>query len=575
MELRDYQKEAVKAILGEWENGKRKTLLVLPTGMGKTICFAEITKEMAAKGKRVLIIAHRKELLDQAMDKMEKFGVPAAMELGNERAGESPVVISSVQTMIRRFKNFAEDHFSVVIIDEAHHIMAKSYQKILEYFKKADVLGVTATPERGDKTDLGKFFDSVAYEYSLKKAMEDGWLCPVKIMETPISISLESVYVHAGDFDAEETARAIIPSLRVVAAAMKEYCKGRKHIAVFLPNVVTAESFSKILNEKGFHAASISCLTKKAQRKEILSDFKEGKYNVICNAMLLTEGWDFPALDCIINLRPTRSRTLYFQIIGRGTRLCKGKENLLIPEFTWKSHYEDIIRPWNLITRDEKVMAKMEELLSKRKSLDILKAESLARKIIKQEEEKEKARKLAEEKKRLEHLKEMEELKKEREEEARARREILRKALEEERKNKEEAEAEEKEVKEKIRIFQQAKLIDLLEYMTNASTYINGYVPKARWEKSPMTYAQYMVLHKNGIPTRKGMSKGLASRLIDTIIKRDKHNFSTPKQIRILRKFGFDATKWSKKTASKFITMIARNNWNTPSCLEKYMIPVK
>lgn len=561
MELRKYQKEAVEAILKEWAEGRKKTLLILPTGMGKTICFAEIAKIVQEEGKKVLILAHRKELLEQARGKLEKFGVKAGLELGKMTAKNDYVILSSIQTMIRRFKKFHEDHFDVVIVDEAHHIMAYSYQTVLKHFKNADILGVTATPERGDKKNLGRFFDSIAYEYDLAKAMADGWLCPIKILDTNVSIDLHQVHVHAGDFDAEESARAIIPQLKTVAEAMKTFCKDRKHTAVFLPDVKTAEFFTKILKDKKFTACSISCHTSPAERERILQDFKNGKYQVICNAMLLTEGWDFPALDCVINLRPTRSKGLYMQIVGRGSRKCEGKENLLVPSFHWETNFADIIRPWAIVTKDERIMAKMEELLKYRKSMDIEKARKEAEELIREEDR----RREEEERRAREELiaerKKQEELRKERERYKKEQEEAMKRAMEEERKK-----------KESTRIFQpqDGRMIDLLAYMVNMKEYIENYRPTKRWEKAPMTYAQYEVLHRNGIPTKRGMSRGLASKLIDTIIERDRRNYSTLRQVSLLRRFGFNAYKWSKKAASNFIDRIAKNNWVVPEYLKKY-----
>lgn len=181
MELRPYQKEALEAVLSQWEDGFQKTLLVLPTGCGKTVVFAKITEECVKAGKRVLILAHRGELLEQAADKLEKVtGLGASVEKAEQSCLGSwfRVTVGSVQTLMRekRLAGFAHDHFDTIIIDEAHHAISESYQKILNYFYKADVLGVTATPDRGDMKNLGSVFETLAYEYTLPRAIKEGYL---------------------------------------------------------------------------------------------------------------------------------------------------------------------------------------------------------------------------------------------------------------------------------------------------------------------------------------------------------------------------------------------------------------
>lgn len=181
MELRPYQKEAKDAILKQWGDGVKKVLLVLPTGCGKTIVFAKVTEDCVRQGRRVLILAHRGELLEQAADKIHKAtGLVCAVEKAEETCLGSwfRVVVGSVQTMMRekRLSRFAENYFDTIIIDEAHHCLSDSYQKVLSHFPGAEVLGVTATPDRGDMRDLGQFFESLAYEYTLPKAIRGGYL---------------------------------------------------------------------------------------------------------------------------------------------------------------------------------------------------------------------------------------------------------------------------------------------------------------------------------------------------------------------------------------------------------------
>ena len=309
MELRPYQSEAKEAIFQEWDKGVLRTLLVLPTGCGKTIVFAKVTEDCVRRGDRVLILAHRGELLDQAADKIAK-----ATKLGcaTEKAEQSclgswfRVVVGSVQTLMRekRLGQFPADYFNTIIIDEAHHSISDSYQKILAHFDKARVLGVTATPDRGDMKNLGQVFGSLAYEYTLPKAIKAGYLSPIKALTIPLKLDLSGVAMQSGDFKAGDIATALDPYLYQIADEMEKYCKNRKTV-VFLPLVKTSQKFRDILIEKGFKAAEVNGESK--DRAEVLEAFDRGDYNVLCNSMLLTEGWDCPSVDCIVVLRPTRS----------------------------------------------------------------------------------------------------------------------------------------------------------------------------------------------------------------------------------------------------------------------------
>ena len=323
MTLRPYQQEAKDAIFREWDQGHSKTLLVLPTGTGKTIVFSAVTEECVRAGSRVLILAHRGELLDQAQDKLLKStGLRCAVEKAEESSLNSwfRVTVGSVQTLMRekRLANFAPDHFGHIIIDEAHHCLSDSYQRVLEHFNRAQVLGVTATPDRGDMRNLGQYFESLAYEYTLPKAIREGYLCPIKAQTIPLRLDLSGVGVQNGDFKAGDLGTALDPYLYQIADEMANYCRGRKTV-VFLPLVKTSQKFRDILNSRGFRASEVNGDSK--DRAEVLQDFAAGAYDVLCNSMLLTEGWDCPSVDCIVVLRPTKVRSLYSQMVGRGTRL--------------------------------------------------------------------------------------------------------------------------------------------------------------------------------------------------------------------------------------------------------------
>lgn len=352
----------------EWSEGNKRTLAVLPTGTGKTILFSAVTEECVRQGKRVLILAHRGELLEQAADKLKKAtGLGSAVEKAEQSCLGSwyRVTVGSVQTLMRekRLARFPADYFGAIIVDEAHHAISDSYQNVLRHFPDADVLGVTATPDRGDMKNLGSVFESLAYEYTLPQAIKEGYLSPIKAVTIPLTLDLSGVSTQAGDFKASDIDTALDPYLYQIADEMKKYCQSRKTV-VFLPLVKTSQKFRDILISKGFNAAEVN--GESPDRAEILKAFDEGEYNVLCNSMLLTEGWDCPSVDCVVVLRPTKVRGLYCQMVGRGTRLCEGKEELLLLDFLWHTERHELCRPAHLICQNAEVAKKMTGPLSKK-----------------------------------------------------------------------------------------------------------------------------------------------------------------------------------------------------------------
>ena len=261
----------------------------------------------------------------------------------------------------KRLEQFPKDYFNTIVVDEAHHAISDSYQRVLNHFEQAKILGVTATPDRGDLRNLGSFFDSMAYEYTLPKAIKDGYLSKIKALTIPLKLDLTSVSQQAGDFKASDVGTALDPYLHQIANEMALHCKDRKTV-VFLPLIATSQKFCEILREKGFSAAEIN--GESTDRAEILKDFDQGKYQVLCNSMLLTEGWDCPSVDCIVVLRPTKIRSLYAQMVGRGTRLYPGKDHLLLLDFLWHTERHDLCRPAHLIAGSEDIAKKMTEQIN-------------------------------------------------------------------------------------------------------------------------------------------------------------------------------------------------------------------
>jgi len=520
MKLRSYQKEAVDAIQKQWNDGFLKTLLVLPTGCGKTIVFAKVTEECVREGKRVLILAHRGELLDQAADKLLRTtGIQSSLEKAESTSLNSwfRVTVGSVQTLMRekRLAQFEPDYFDVIIIDEAHHCISESYQKILQYFGNANVLGVTATPDRGDMKNLGTVFESLAYEYTLPRAIKEGYLSPIKAVTIPLKLDLSGVSTQKGDFKASDIDTALDPYLYQIADEMQNYCKDRKTV-VFLPLVKTSQKFRDILCEKGFRAAEVN--GNSDDRAEVLKDFDEGKYNVLCNSMLLTEGWDCPSVDCVIVLRPTKVRSLYCQMVGRGTRLCEGKEDLLLLDFLWHTERHELCRPAHLICENEEVAKKMTENLAEKAgvAVDLEEAEKTASEDVVAQREESLAKTLAEMKTR------------------------------------------------------KRKLVDPLQYeMSIQAEDLSSYVPAFGWEMSPPTEKQMKALEKYGIFPDEIDNAGKAAKILDRLNKRRIEGLTTPKQIRLLEQKGFQHVgTWEFGKAKNLIDRIAANNWRIPSDID-------
>lgn len=518
MNLRPYQNEAVSAIEEEWQEGRKKTLLVLPTGCGKTIVFCKIAENRVKMGDRVLILAHRDELLNQAADKLQKStGLMTAKEKAEESCLGSwfRVVVGSVQSMMRenRLNKFPEDYFSTIIIDEAHHCLTDSYQRVLEHFDGARVLGVTATPDRSDMRNLGQYFDSLAYEYTLPRAIKEGYLCRIQAMTLPLNIDISGVKTQSGDYALADVGTALDPYLEQIADEMKKHCADRKTV-VFLPLIKTSQKFCHLLQSRGFRAAEVN--GESENRAEILSAFDRGEYDVLCNSMLLTEGWDCPSVDCIVVLRPTKIRSLYCQMVGRGTRLSPetGKENLLLLDFLWHTSRHELCRPAHLICETPEVAEKMTENLNDApgEPMDLEAAEKQASQDVLIQRE-----------------------------------EALAKTLQEMRRRK-------------------RALVDPLQFeMSIAAEDLSGYVPAFGWQMAPPSDKQKALLEKRGIFPDEIDNAGKAQLLIDRLYKRQNEGLTTPKQIRFLEGRGFQHVgTWTFDSAKHLIDRIYANGWRVP-----------
>ena len=515
MELRPYQKEAVAAVHREWSEGRRKTLLGQATGTGKTVEFSQITKDQVDQGERVLQLAHREELLTQASDKLKELtGIDTVLEKEESTSIGSfiPVTVGSIQSMAqpKRLVKFPADYFQTIIVDEAHHAMSDSYQRVLMHFPDAKVLGVTATPDRGDKKNLGEYFDSMAYEYSMAQAIRDGYLVAIRAQMIPLELNIADVKMSNGDYSVNDIGCALEPYLEQIADEMVKYCQSKKTV-VFLPLIATSQKFCEMLKRRGLRAAEVN--GNSDDRTQILDDFENGKYDILCNSMLLTEGWDCPSVDCIVVLRPTKVRGLYQQMVGRGTRLSPGKTDLLLLDFLWMTERHDLCRPSALISKDAKIAEMIDKQVKESGGeVDIIEAEEQAEKDVLAEREASLAREL----------------------EAMRRR--------------------------------KRKLVDPLQYaLSIAAEDLTNYVPTFVWEQAPPSEKQLQFLERRGIFPESVPNCGMASLLIDRLKRRQMEGLATPKQIRCLEKYGFRRVgTWLFDDANRMISMLANNHWQVP-----------
>ena len=472
MNLRPYQQSFVSGVARGFNDGHMRQLGVLPTGGGKSICFAHIAKRFHEKrNERTLVLAHREELIEQAADKIYKAtGLIASIEKAQRYADRSaPVVVASIQTMQGdRLATWPKDHFGLIVCDEAHHVLADQWQATLSHFDSR-VLGVTATPDRGDKKNLASYFENLAYECNLLDLIQQEYLSPIQVKSVPLRIDLNAVKQTAGDYDSNQLDAAITPYLKEIARYLSVECPERKKIVVFLPLIQTSQRFVEECRAVGIDARHVD--GQSPDRKEILSDFNDGKFRLLANAMLLSEGWDEPGVDCLLVLRPTKSRSLFAQMVGRGTRLHEGKKNLLLLDFLWLHEKHDLAKPASLVSRTKEEEKAITEAIMSSEEKDLSDAVEEA------ENEREAA--------------------------------LIRQIAENARK--------------KERFLSIEHVGALLK-----DKKIQDYSPIFGWEKSPVTQAQKTVLDRFGM---KCTTKGEASMVMNRLFARSKSKLATVKQL--------------------------------------------
>lgn len=539
--LRPFQNRQVESVFREWETFD-STMFVSPTGTGKSTTFTEIVRR--AYPKRSMILVHREELLFQAWERVEKHGgVDCDLEMAalhsNEHSmfGKKTCVVATVQSLLsgNRLQKFRPETFGYLILDECHHYTAKSYRKIIEYFrqnKELKVVGCTATPDRADESALGQIFDSVADDYEILDAVRDGWLVmPLQQMITVSGLDFSHCKTTAGDLNGADLA-AIMEAeevLQGVAAPSIEII-GNKRTLAFTSSVKHAEMLCEIFNRhRPYMAAWVCGKTPKEDRRDILTRFKGGEIQVLCNCGVLTEGFDCPEVEVIIQARPTKSRCLYAQIIGRSLRPLPGlvdpfetpeerraaiaasaKPNALILDFVGVSGKHKLCHTGELLSgrfTDEEI--EMAEKAAKKAGKPVDMTDEMA-----------KAHELMEERKRNEAAR-------------------------------------------------KAKLVAKASYTVASVSAFDVWQVEPERERGwsagkSFSEKQRPLLLKLGVnPDEISYHKG--KQLIDEQFRRWAQKLCTFKQAKLLRRYGYETKDLSMTAASSLIDALAKNNWQKPA----------
>lgn len=478
----------------------RRQLGIMGTGGGKTICAAAQIAWAGSRGRRSLFLAHTDELVAQAQDKIHQTtGEYPALEKAEERAPlDAPVVVGSYQSFASgdRMKRYPNDHFGLVVADEAHLSLAVTFQSTLDYFDSggAWTLGITATPERSDRQALMSWYENVAFEIPMLELIEAGHLCPITVQTVPITIDATQVTKFTGD-ELEELEAAVTPYYTAILDAWEEFAADRSTL-VFHPTRRSSRQFTQMAHCRRLKACHIEGESK--DRKEILKHFHQGRIQMLNCAQLLVAGYDEPRISCIINLRPDRHRTPYTQKIGRGTRLCEGKDDLLILDFLWQFAEHGILRPVNLLTESDDVAVLAQKRADSGEPLDL--------QGINVEAERERSQQLID------------------------------------------------------RIAQNAgrrgNTVDARDFgaLMNQPDLID-YEPRAKWERRGASEKQLTLLGKWKFDPGTVTSRGQASQLISQVLARRKRNLATPRQIAFLvrGKIDHDPATLTFKDASTLI----------------------
>ncbi len=353
--LREYQVEWIEKIYRAWNLGNRKVLAQLPTAAGKTVALSHISKDFFIDGKKILVLAHRLELVEQAAEKLttitgEKVGI---IKHGYCAHLDRPIQVASIQTLSRR--NLAQilPKIGLLICDEAHHATAKTYREVFDFYSEAAILGVTATPMRHDGQGFKELFDVLVEGIDTHSLIRRGYLSPYKLFVTENSISTVGVKKSTNnDYAKDDLALAVTTqvSLENIFENWSKFARGKRTV-IFAASLTHSKAIESYFTSQNILTEHLDAETPSQQRREILSRFSKGVTKVITNYQILTEGYDCPHIECVYCLRPTTSSTLWLQMVGRSLRIAKGKKYAIIIDLTenWKKHgLPDDNRQWLL-----------------------------------------------------------------------------------------------------------------------------------------------------------------------------------------------------------------------------------
>lgn len=508
--LRPYQRAAVDAVLRDFAVGRRRVLVVMATGLGKTVLFADLVRQELAAGGRVLVLAHRGELLEQAAQKLAVVGVVAALEQGGQRAAaDAGCVVASVQTMRgRRLEQWAPDAFTLIVVDEAHHATAPGYTAVVARFATARVLGVTATPDRLDGAALRDVFEVCSYRYEMRAAIQAGYLAPLVARRVHVEgLDLAGVRTKAGDLDRSELGAVMAAEehLHGVAVPTLELAGDRRTI-VFAVDVAHANALAEVLNR--YHpnvARAVDGTARAADRAALLADFRAGAFRVLVNCALFTEGFDEPTISCVVVARPTKSRALYTQMVGRGTRLAPGKSDCLVLDVTGMAGRHRLIGPADVLAGglvSDDVRAELER--SEREPGDLETWLALA----------------------------------------------------------------EQRAAERRR---QAAITAIARYWAEEiDPFLGDVAPGPEWSDEPATERQRTAIERAGFrrpPDQ--LTKAEAARLLDAVAARREAGLCTARQTRLLRRYAIEARSLTLESAGVLIARIEAHGWRATPALQR------
>jgi superfamily II DNA or RNA helicase len=473
--IRPYQEEAIRATLSSLVEHDR-VLCVLATGAGKTVIAGQIARDLIASGP-ILFLADAQQLVYQAAEKLGHWAqcIPA-VEMAESHADPGDrLVVATTQSIARRLSKWPRNYFRLIIVDEAHrNTLGQQAATVLGHFSEAQVIGLTATPYRSDRKQLGSYYQHIACEIGLGRLIREGWLSRIVVRCVPCDVDLSGVRTSGGDYRDDDLGERISPHIDALARLLKEHASDRRTV-VFTPLIQTAKDFAEACNRIGLRATYAS-----GEERDGVSAFARREVDVIANAALLTTGWDQPDVDCVYILRPTRSQVLFSQMVGRGTRTHPGKDHLLLLDPLFLSDDMQLIRPARLIAQTPEEAASIERRI-RAGDTDLMVADDNARA---------------------------------------DREEAMRKKAEE-------------AARKKRKEFDPVEFA-----LSIASEELANYEPQTFYESAPPTEKQLQVLRNLGFAVEEVKSKGFASRLIDAIFRRRDERLATPKQLRWLIRLG-------------------------------------